>query len=52
MALIPVMPTTRLKNGLKICKITNGMWQISGSHGNIVASKAGKLHTEDFIITM
>ena len=41
MALIPVMPTTRLKNGLEICKLVNGMWQVSGAHGNIDARKAG-----------
>ena len=41
MALIPVMPTTQLKQGLEICKITNGMWQVSGAHGTIDRDKAG-----------
>ncbi|CAK8689290.1 uncharacterized protein LOC143458593 [Clavelina lepadiformis] len=40
MALIPLMPTTQLKNGLQICKVINGMWQVSGAHGSINAERA------------
>nr|CAB3220837.1 Aldo-keto reductase family 1, member C21 [Phallusia mammillata] len=40
MALIPVMPSTKLKNGLEVCKIINGMWQVSGAHGNIEPQRA------------
>lgn len=30
----------RLKNGLKIRRIINGMWQVSGSHGTIDVDRA------------
>jgi len=35
MAQVPVVPTVALRNGLEICRIINGMWQLSGSHGQI-----------------
>lgn len=35
MAMVPVIPTVTLRNGLEICRIINGMWQLSGSHGQI-----------------
>jgi len=41
MALVPVMPTIKLRNGLEICRIVNGMWQVSGAHGSIDPDKAG-----------
>ena len=33
--------TTRLKNGLEIRRILNGMWQVSGTHGRIDPQLAG-----------
>ncbi|XP_067655776.1 uncharacterized protein [Haliotis asinina] len=34
------IPKTKLSGGLEIAKILNGMWQVSGAHGNIDPSKA------------
>ncbi|KAK3754618.1 hypothetical protein QZH41_020543 [Actinostola sp. cb2023] len=34
------VPICRLKNGLKIRRIINGMWQVSGSHGTIDVERA------------
>ena len=36
------VPLCRLKNGLKICRILNGMWQVSGSHGAIDSNRASR----------
>lgn len=29
------IPKIRLRGGLEICRILNGLWQVSGAHGNI-----------------
>ena len=34
------VPLCRLKNGLEIRLILNGMWQVSGAHGHIDPKKA------------
>ena len=36
------VPFCRLKNGLEIRRILNGMWQVSGSHGAIDSNKASR----------
>ncbi|PFX27008.1 uncharacterized protein LOC111328194 [Stylophora pistillata] len=36
------VPFCRLKNGLEIRRILNGMWQVSGSHGPINPNKASR----------
>ena len=36
------VPLYRLERGLKICRILNGMWQVSGSHGPIDRKKASR----------
>ncbi|KAL9958292.1 hypothetical protein ACROYT_G035292, partial [Oculina patagonica] len=36
------VPWCRLKNGLEIRRILNGMWQVSGSHGPIDSNKASR----------
>ena len=36
------VPLCRLKNGLEIRRILNGMWQVSGSHGAIDSNKASR----------
>lgn len=36
------VPFYRLKNGLEIRRILNGMWQVSGSHGPINPNKASR----------
>lgn len=36
------VPKVRLSGGLEICRILNGMWQVSGSHGAVDKAKAGK----------
>ena len=33
-------PRTELASGLSICKVLNGMWQVSGAHGYIDPAKA------------
>ena len=40
MAMVPVIPTVTLRNGLEVCRIINGMWQLCGSHGQINADLA------------
>ncbi len=35
-----MIETTNLADDLKICRITNGMWQVSGGHGYIDPKKA------------
>jgi len=40
MALVPQMPTFQMRNGLEVCRIINGMWQVSGAHGKIDPMKA------------
>ncbi|MDH3677244.1 MAG: aldo/keto reductase [Nitrosopumilus sp.] len=46
------MELKELTNGLSICRILNGMWQVSGSHGSIAPEKAIhemiKYHTSGF----
>lgn len=37
---LPPMPQIRLKNGLVISRLINGMWQVSGAHGDIDPNKA------------
>lgn len=37
------MEHTKLRNGLQVCKLINGMWQVSGAHGDIDKIDAGKL---------
>ena len=34
------VPRIRLRNGLEIRRIVNGMWQVSGSHGPIDPQRA------------
>lgn len=36
------VPKVRLAGGLEICRILNGMWQVSGAHGPVDPEKAGK----------
>lgn len=36
------VPWCRLKNGLEIRRIINGMWQVSGNHGPIDSNKASR----------
>ncbi|XP_074537822.1 uncharacterized protein LOC141799477 [Halichoeres trimaculatus] len=36
------VPTVRLSGGLEICRILNGMWQVSGAHGVVDKTKAVK----------
>lgn len=43
--MLPV-PKVRLSGGLEICRVLNGMWQVSGSHGVVDQSAAGKLGDE------
>ena len=38
--MMPKVPTCRLKNGLEIRRILNGMWQVSGAHGRIDPKRA------------
>ena len=42
------VPWCRLKNGLEIRRILNGMWQVSGAHGPINANKASSEMLEYF----
>uniref|UniRef100_A0A8C9YNT8 NADP-dependent oxidoreductase domain-containing protein n=1 Tax=Sander lucioperca TaxID=283035 RepID=A0A8C9YNT8_SANLU len=34
------VPKVRLAGGLEICRLLNGMWQVSGSHGAVDHAKA------------
>ena len=36
------VPRVRLAGGLEICRLLNGMWQMSGAHGQVEPVKAGK----------
>ena len=36
------VPLFRLRNGLEIRRILNGMWQVSGSHGAIDPKRAAR----------
>ncbi|XP_066553841.1 uncharacterized protein LOC136732174 [Amia ocellicauda] len=36
------VPKVQLSGGLEICRILNGMWQVSGAHGPIDSAKAAK----------
>ncbi|XP_034552161.1 uncharacterized oxidoreductase At1g06690, chloroplastic-like [Notolabrus celidotus] len=36
------VPTVRLSGGLEICRVLNGMWQVSGAHGAVDKTKAVK----------
>lgn len=36
------VPKVRLSGGLEICRILNGMWQVSGNHGVVDKTTAGK----------
>jgi len=40
MALVPMMATFNMRNGLEVCRIINGLWQVSGAHGKIDPMKA------------
>ncbi|ESO97368.1 hypothetical protein LOTGIDRAFT_159401 [Lottia gigantea] len=40
MASLPGVSKTILTGGLEICRILNGMWQVSGAHGHIDVDKA------------
>ena len=42
------VPWCRLKNGLEIRQILNGMWQVSGAHGPINPNKASRAMMEYF----
>lgn len=42
------VPFFRLKNGLEIRRILNGMWQVSGQHGPINANKASRAMVDYF----
>lgn len=35
------VPKVQLSGGLEICRILNGMWQLSGAHGKVDRVKAG-----------
>ncbi|MEQ2163046.1 hypothetical protein GOODEAATRI_026166 [Goodea atripinnis] len=35
------VPKVRLAGGLEICRVLNGMWQVSGAHGTVNKTKAG-----------
>lgn len=37
---LPASSYVQLTSDLKICRVLNGMWQVSGSHGRIPASRA------------
>lgn len=39
------VPKVQLSGGLEICRILNGMWQLSGAHGKVDRAKAGDSHT-------
>lgn len=43
---MPPVPKVRLSGGLEICRVLNGMWQVSGSHGVVDQSAAGILGHE------
>lgn len=43
---MPPVPKVRLSGGLEICRVLNGMWQVSGSHGVVDQSAAGILRDE------
>ncbi len=52
--ILPPESTTYLSENFKICRIINGMWQVSGSHGYISkkdAIKSMNLHVENGFIT-
>ncbi|KAI9531025.1 hypothetical protein NQZ68_000517 [Dissostichus eleginoides] len=34
------VPKVRLSGGLEICRVLNGMWQVSGAHGAVNNPKA------------
>uniref|UniRef100_A0A3P9MUW8 Uncharacterized oxidoreductase At1g06690, chloroplastic-like n=1 Tax=Poecilia reticulata TaxID=8081 RepID=A0A3P9MUW8_POERE len=34
------VPKVRLAGGLEICRVLNGMWQVSGAHGTVSKTKA------------
>ncbi|XP_070825606.1 uncharacterized protein [Chaetodon trifascialis] len=34
------VPKVRLSGGLEVCRVLNGMWQVSGAHGTVDESKA------------
>ncbi|XP_029292349.1 uncharacterized protein LOC115011356 [Cottoperca gobio] len=34
------VPKVRLSGGLEICRVLNGMWQVSGAHGTVDNAKA------------
>lgn len=38
------VPKVQLSGGLEICRILNGMWQLSGAHGKVDRVKAGDPH--------
>ncbi|KAJ8394791.1 hypothetical protein AAFF_G00041460 [Aldrovandia affinis] len=40
MAQLAEVPKVRLSGGLEICRLLNGMWQVSGSHGPVDPGKA------------
>ncbi|MHA2392698.1 MAG: aldo/keto reductase [Promethearchaeota archaeon] len=51
---LPTESTTYLTKDLKICRILNGMWQVSGAHGYIDKQKAIEamdIHVESGFIT-
>lgn len=35
------VPKVQLSGGLEVCRILNGMWQLSGAHGKVDRVKAG-----------
>nr|XP_020474025.1 uncharacterized oxidoreductase At1g06690, chloroplastic-like [Monopterus albus] len=37
---MPVVPKVTLPGGLEICRVLNGMWQVSGKHGAVDRAKA------------
>lgn len=38
---MPPVPKVRLSGGLEVCRVLNGMWQVSGSHGVVDNTAAG-----------
>lgn len=37
-----LVPKVKLSGGLEICRVLNGMWQVSGAHGAVDKARAGK----------
>lgn len=44
------VPKVQLSGGLEICRILNGMWQLSGAHGKVDRVKAGDPHSAAYTL--